>query len=143
MSSTQNKALLRRLFEEGMNGRNLRVFDELIAPGYVNHDFPQTAPGNEGFKQVVDQFFHAFPDLHVTLDEVFAEGDRVGSRGHFTGTHRGDFQGIPPTGRSVKVAFIDVWRVEGGRFVENWVQMDRLGLMQQLGVIPEAAHAEG
>jgi predicted ester cyclase len=74
--------------------------------------------------------------MRVTLEEELAEDDKVTTRGYFTGTHKGDFQGIPPTGKQIKVKYIDVWRITNGKMVENWVQMDQLGLMQQLGVIP-------
>ena len=81
-------------------------------------------------------FRAAFPDLHVTLEDVFGEGDKVATRGYFTGTHQGEFNGIPATGKQVKVSYIDLWRLENGKAVDNWVQMDMIGLMQQLGVIP-------
>lgn len=81
----------------------------------------------------------AFPDLHVVLEDVFAVGDRVGSRGRISGTHCGDFMGIPATGKPVSVEYLDLWRVERGKFVETWVQMDTLGLMQQIGALPSGA----
>jgi steroid delta-isomerase-like uncharacterized protein len=136
MSAEQNKALVRRGFEEGMNQHNLNVFDELLAPNYVNHNMPAPAPGPEGFRQVVSMFLTAFPDFHVTLEDVIADGDKVATRGTWRGTHQGEFMGIPATGKSVAVSYSDIWRIENGRAVENWVQMDMLGLMQQLGVAP-------
>ena len=81
-------------------------------------------------------FLTAFPDFHVTLEDVIAEGDKVASRGVWRGTHQGNFMGIPATGKSVAVSYSDIWRFENGKAVENWVQMDMLGLMQQLGVAP-------
>jgi predicted ester cyclase len=74
--------------------------------------------------------------MHVTLEDEIAEGDKVITRGYFSGTHQGEFQGIPPTGKQIKVSYIDIWRVENGKLVENWIQMDMVGLLQQLGVIP-------
>jgi steroid delta-isomerase-like uncharacterized protein len=136
MSAEQNKALVRRVFEESINKHNLNVFDELLAPNYVNHNMPTPAPGPEGLKQVVSMFLTAFPDFHVTLEDVIAEGDKVASRGVWRGTHQGNFMGIPATGKSIAVSYSDIWRIENGRAVENWVQMDMLGLMQQLGVAP-------
>lgn len=136
MSTEQNKALVRRGFEEGINGRNLRVFDEVMAPTYVNHNMPAPAPGAEGFKQVISMFLSAFPDFRVTVEEVIAEGDKVATHGTWGGTHKGDFMGIPATGKSVNLTYTDLWRIENGQAVENWVQMDMLGLMQQLGVAP-------
>jgi predicted ester cyclase len=131
-----NADQIRRIFEEGMNQHKAEVFDELIAPTYVNHNLPIPVPGAEGFKRVVGLFQNAFPDFHVDVAEVISEGDLVASRGYFTGTHQRDFQGIAPTGKSVKVAYIDIWRVEDGKLVENWVNLDMMGMMQQLGVVP-------
>ncbi len=141
MSTEANKARLRRGFEEGLNQKKLDVFDELLAPNYVNHTMPAPAPGPAGFKQVLQMFLTAFPDMHLTLEDVFGEGNTVGSRGYFTGTHQGEFMGIPATNKSIKVPYIDLWRTENGLFVENWVQMDMLGLMQQLGVVPAPEQA--
>jgi steroid delta-isomerase-like uncharacterized protein len=136
MSTEDNKALVRRLFETGMNQKNLSVFDEVLAPNYVNYTFPAPAPGAEGFKQVIGMFFSAFPNMHVAVEDAIAQGDKVATRGSFTGTHQGAFMGIPATGKQVNVAYCDMWRVENGKLVENWVQLDMLGLMQQLGVVP-------
>jgi steroid delta-isomerase-like uncharacterized protein len=97
---------------------------------------PGMQHGREGFRQFVAMFLTAFPDAHVTIEEEFADGDYVIHRGYTTGTHQGEFQGIPPTGKQVKMKTIDIWRVANGKMVENWVQMDMLGLMQQLGVVP-------
>jgi steroid delta-isomerase-like uncharacterized protein len=143
MSADQNKALIHRLFEEGINKGNLGVVDEVIAPNYVNHDLPAPAPGAEGFKQIIAMFRTAFPDLHITDEDVIAEGDKVAKRGEWRGTHQGDFMGIPATGKSVAVSYSDIWRIENGQAVENWVQMDMLGLMQQLGVAPAPEQARG
>jgi predicted ester cyclase len=136
MSTEANKALVYRLFEEGLNKNNSRVIDELVGPNYVNHNFPAPAPGAEGFKQVIGMFQTAFPDMQVTVEDAVAEGDKVATRGYFTGRHHGAFMGIPATDMPIKVAYSDVWRIENGKLVENWVQMDLLGMMQQLGVIP-------
>jgi len=136
LSTEQNKALVRRIFEEGFNQNKPGVFDELIAPNYVNYDFPMPAPGLEGFKMVAGLFLTAFPDLHQTVEDELAEGDKVITRGYLTGTHKGDFQGIPPTGKQIKMKYIDIWRIANGKGVENWVQLDMMGMMQQLGVIP-------
>jgi predicted ester cyclase len=136
MSVEQNKANVRRGFEEGINQNELHVFEELIGATYVNHSMPAPVSGPEGFKMVIGMFRAAFPDLHITLEDVLGEGDKVATRGYFTGTHQGEFNGIPATGKQVKVSYIDLWRIENGKAIENWVQMDMLGLMQQLGVIP-------
>jgi len=141
MSTEENTTRVRRGFEEGINQKKLDVFDELLAPNYVNHNMPAPAPGPEGFKQVIGMFYMAFPDMHITMEDEFGEGDTVGTRGYMTGTHQGEFMGIPQTNKPIKVEYIDLWRVENGKFVDNWVQMDMLGLMQQLGVIPAPGQA--
>jgi steroid delta-isomerase-like uncharacterized protein len=137
--STDNKAIVRSIFEDGFNKGNTSVWDKLIASNYVNHNMPVPAPGVEGFKMIVGMFTSAFPDMHVTLEDVVAEGERVATRGYFTGTHKGTFNGIPATGKSIKTSYIDVWRLENGKAVENWVVLDMVGLLQQLGVMPSSA----
>lgn len=134
--------MVRRMFEQGINQKNSKVFDELIAPNYVNHNMPAPGPGAEGFKQVLGMFTQAYPDFKVTLRDVLAEGDKVSTRGTGIGTHKGDFMGVKATGKRVEVEYIDIWRIQGGRFVENWVQIDMMGMMQQLGVAP-APPAQG
>lgn len=134
MTPAANKHIVHRIFEEGFNQKNMSAFDDLIASNYVNYDFPAPAPGREGFKQVAAMFLSAFPDQQVVIESQVAEGDKVASRGYWTGTHQGVFLGIPATGKAVRVGFIDIWRIENDQGVENWVQQDIAGLMQQLGV---------
>jgi predicted ester cyclase len=138
VSTEENKALIRSGFE-AMSSKDTSVFERIIAPSYINHDMPAPAPGPEGFKQVVGAFFTAFPDMRVTIDDQLAERNLVANRGTFTGTHEAEFMGIPATGKQVMVKFIDIWRVENGQAVENWVQLDMMGLMVQLGVVPSPA----
>lgn len=136
MSTTEtNKALVRRVFKEIVNTGTLGIADDLFSPAFVNHGIPVPATGPEAFRMATSLFRTAFPDLVVTLEDVAAEGDKVATRGYFTGTHQGDFNGIPPTGKSVKIDYIDMWRLEDGKAAENWVLMDMIGLMQQLGVM--------
>lgn len=139
MSTESNKAIIRRGFEEGINGQNLAIFEQLLAPTFINHSMPAPVPGPAGFLMVLGAFTAAFPDMRVTLEDVLGDGDKVATRGYFTGTHRGDFNGIPATGKTVKVGYTDIWHVENGQATENWVVMDIMGLMQQLGVIPAPA----
>jgi steroid delta-isomerase-like uncharacterized protein len=138
MSTENNKTTIRRVFEEVVNNGNFGVADELVGPAYVNHGVPVPAQGPEALRMAIGMFRAAFPDIKVTLENVVAEGERVATHGYFTGTHQGDFNGIPPTGKAIKVAYIDLWRLENGKAAENWVQMDMVGLMQQLGVMPGA-----
>jgi predicted ester cyclase len=142
MSSEENKARIRRLFDEGLNQNNPHVFDEVLAPDFVIYGAPvEMQPGPAGFRQAIEPFRTAFPDLHVTFEAEFADGDYVFHRGYVTGTHTGEFQGIAPTGKPFKINVIDIWHVVNGKAVENWVQMDMLGLMQQLGVVPTPEHS--
>ena len=135
MSAEENKLLLDRLFE-GMNQGDFSEFDELIGPDYVNHSFPTPVSGPEAVKMTLGMFLNAFPDMEMTVEDIIAEGNRVASRGFFVGTHEGEFNGIPATGRRVKVDFSDIWVVNNGQLAENWAQLDIMGMMQQLGVIP-------
>lgn len=139
MSTERNKAIVRRILTEGISSKDLSAFDELLDPVYINYDLPAPAPGPEGFKQVIAMFQAAFPDLRVTVEEELADGDKVVTRGLLTGTHQGDFMGIPPTGKQVRIGYIDIWRIANGKAVENWVRMDQMSLMQQLGVVPGSA----
>lgn len=133
MTTAQNKKIVRRMFEEAMNQKNLSLVNELIADKYVNHDMPG-ATGPDGMRKIIETFFDGFPDMQIRLQEVIGEGNMVATRGEWTGTHKGSFMGIPATGKRVKINYIDMWRMEDGKGVENWVQMDIPGLMQQLGV---------
>ena len=130
MGAIENKALVRGLFEQGMNERNSEVFDDCVAPQFVNHDLPGPVPGPKGFFESFRMFESAFPDLHIVLGDVLAADDCVVTRSHWTGTHKGEFMGVAASGGSVKVDFIDIWRIDNGLLVESWVRMDLLGLMQ-------------
>jgi len=145
MSTEQNKALFRRLMEEVFDRGNISLIDELFAPDFVEHEeLPPGIPaGSEGVKQLSTMFRSAFPDFKATIDDMIAEGDKVVVRGTWSGTHEGEFMGIPPTGKRVSFGVIDIVRIEGGKFVEHWGQMDNMGLMQQLGLIPAPGEGEG
>ncbi len=132
MSAEDNKALARRGFEETMNQRNLAVLDELHVPDFVFHAASRTIQGREPFKQFISMLLTAFPDLHVTIEDMIGEGDRVVVRFTYGGTHKGDFMGIPPTGKQVAVTGISIMRVANGKFLEEWINSD---LMQQIGVV--------
>jgi predicted ester cyclase len=145
MAAEENKALYHRFVGEAVNQGNLETVAELIAPNYVNYNFPSVerrpdsmnpTRGPEGVEELISIFRAAFPDMRMTPEGVFAEGDTVIGRGVWQGTHEGVFQGIPPTNAQVRVSYIDIWRVEDGKFAETWMQMDLLGLMQQVGVVP-------
>lgn len=138
MSTEQNKKIVQRLFNEGMNERKFQVFDEFISDKFVNHGIPNATTGPKGFKAIVQQFLDSFPDMQITIQEIIAEGETVATRGHLSGTHKGEFMGINATGKKVRVDYVDFWKLNNGKCIENWVQMDMAGVMQQLGSIQQA-----
>jgi steroid delta-isomerase-like uncharacterized protein len=137
VATHESGRLVEQIFA-AMNAQDWGRFGALLSPAYVNHAFPD-ARGPEGMRQVMSQFFTAFPDMRVEVEEVVAQGKRAASRGVMRGAHRGEFMGIPATGKPVQIDYMDIWRFEDGKAVENWVQMDMLGMMQQLGVAPAPA----
>jgi steroid delta-isomerase-like uncharacterized protein len=142
MSSEQNKAIVRRAFEEPWKG-NLDVVDELIATNYIGHDpaNPEPLRGPEGVKDFVSVYRAAFPDARITVEQQLAEGDLVATRWSGRGTHEGELMGISPTGKQATVTGLTISRLEGGKIVEEFQNWDTFGLMQQLGVVPELTYA--
>jgi predicted ester cyclase len=137
MSAEDNKTTNRRFYEEVINQKHLAVVDEVAGANYVSHSFPPgLPPGREGLKAFVSAFHAAFPDGHLSIDHMIAEGETVATRLTFRGTHTGDFMGIPPTGKQVAVLALDMARYADGKLVEHWGGPDQMSLMQQLGVIP-------
>ena len=140
MSTEQNKATVRQMVEEVFNRGNVSRVDEFLAPDFVEREeLPPGMPRDrEGVKQLTAVLHSAFPDFKATIDDIVAEGDKVVIRMTWRGTHKGEFMGVPPTGKSVSFGVIDIIRVAGGKGVEHWGQMDSMSLMQQLGAIPTA-----
>lgn len=139
MSTEDNRALVRRFVEEVFNRGNLDIVDQLVTPDYVHHD-PTTqefGSGIEGFKRLISFYRQAFPDIHIALEDQVASGDKVVDRWTGQGTHRGELMGIAPTGRPVTASGISIHRIAGGRIAETWNNYDALGMLRQLGVIPE------
>jgi len=136
MSTEDNKALVRRFYEDAFNQRNLALVDELCSTTHVFHNPPTTLHGREEFKQLLSVYLTAFPDARFTVEDEIAEGEKVTSRYTFRGTHQGELMGIPPTGKQVTVTGIIINRIAGGQSVEGWLNFDALGLLQQIGAIP-------
>ena len=137
MSTEANKTSVRRFYDEVFNKKNRAAIDEFIDPNQVDHAAPPGTPGGlAGAKQTIGMYLTAFPDLHFTVEDMIAEGDKLVARLTVRGTQQGAFMGIPPTGKHVTVTAIDISRMAGGKSVEHWIEMDTLGMMQQLGVIP-------
>lgn len=139
--SEQNKNLVSRFVEEVWSGGNFAVADELIAGDYDGHQRGVDADGPEGVKGYFSMLRTGFPDIEFTIEDQVAEEDRVATRWTACATHTGTFQGIPPTGKQGAVSGITINRVANGKIVEGWTNLDELGLMQQLGVIPAPAPA--
>jgi steroid delta-isomerase-like uncharacterized protein len=133
--SEENKAKARQLFE-GIGAGNLGVIDALVEENFVEHEAlpPELPPGKEGVKAMFGMLRGAFPDLQVAIDQIVAEGDLVSAFVVFKGTHKGDFMGIPATGKPVAFNVSDLLRFKNGKISEHWGVMDMAGLMQQLGV---------
>ena len=113
------------------------AIDALFATDYVEHGGTgEDTRGIKNYKQSMNEFYSAFPDVHVTLDDMVVEGDKVATRWTLTGTHKGEFMGRRPTNKKVTVWGITIDRIAGGKFVESWVRYDNLGFMQQLGLVP-------
>jgi predicted ester cyclase len=138
MQAAESKRIVRRFVDEYQTGASDAAFAELLDPDVVDHSRPPgIAPGAEGVRQQFDGFRAGLPDFRATILHQVAEADLVITHKVFHGTHTGELMGIPPTGREVEILVMDVVRVADGRIVEHWGVVDRLGLLQQLGAIPE------
>ena len=136
MSAEENKAQVRRA-HEAISAGDLDTFVQFLAPDVVDHSLPPGFPsGAEGSRQFIAMLRSAFPDFRVTADDVIAEGDTVVARVTARGTHRGEFMGIPATGKEATWSTMEIVRIVNGKTVERWAESDALGLMQQLGLIP-------
>ena len=138
MSTEQNKATIRRWVEEGWNQGKLEVVDQVYAANVVQHDpnSPMPVTSSATLKMYVGGYRSAFPDLHFTVDDLLAEGDKVVWRFTSHGTHKGPLGPLPPTGKTGTVTGMALFRFENGKIAEVWVNVDILGLLQQLGAIP-------
>jgi steroid delta-isomerase-like uncharacterized protein len=139
--SEGNKNVVRRLFEEVWNKGNLQVTEDLFTPNYSHHDSstPDVGRGPDGEKRRVTLYRTAFPDLRLTVEDIIAEGETIVARWSCRGTHKGDLNGIAPTGKQFNITGISIARFTNGKMSEGFVNWDALSLMQQLGVVPELA----
>ena len=139
MSTGDNKNLARRFFEEVFNKQDQNTAVEIISPSFVTHHpaYPEGIHGIEGVNQFLSLIHGGFPDLQYSVEDMIAEGDKVAVRWTFHGTHKGAFMGVPPSGRKVAVTGIDIFRITANKLVEGWVNSDILGLLQQIGAIPQ------
>lgn len=136
--SEQNKAQVRRVLEEVYNQGRLEVVDDVASSNLIIHARSHDVHGRAGARQYVTTLREGFPDIHFTVEDQIAEGDKVVTRWTARGTHKGDFQGIPASGKAVRIAGAEIDRLIDGKVVECWNHIDELGLMQQLGVVAPA-----
>lgn len=136
MSVEENKAAYHHIIEEVWNKGNLSLIESHVHPDFFWSASGLEYRGAEGFGQMVTMMREAFPDLHVTIDDMVGEGDRLVVRVTVSGTMKGTFMGIPPTGKKVSQVGITIVRIAGGKIAETWALLDQLDLMQQLGVSP-------
>ncbi len=143
MSGEENKALVRR-WVESWNTGNIDAVGGFVTPDYVRHDpnSPEVR-GPEAEQRLVEMYRAAFPDLRFTVEHLVAEGDSVAARLTARGTHRGELMGIPPTGKQVTLAVMELYRLADGKIAEQWVNFDALGMMQQVGAIPAPGQTAG
>lgn len=133
MSTEENKAIVHRIFEDIMNNRDMDLIDDLFSTNYVFHGSGgHELRGPNGFKKIISQPHTAYPDFHITAEEMVAEGDKVACRFTCQGTHKGMLKDIAPTNKQMKTTGIVIYRIVDGKVVEHWENMDMLGMMQQL-----------
>ena len=141
MSTEENKATVRRYYEEVLEGGNIALLEQMTIPDYHEHDpLPGQTDGLVGLQQRVEMLRSAFQP-RFTLEDIIAEEDRVAVRWTNHGTHVGEFMGIPPTGKSFSIAGIDIHRLDDGRMAEHWHVVDLFSQMQQLGLLPQSAES--
>jgi steroid delta-isomerase-like uncharacterized protein len=142
MSTEENKSVVQRSYDEFFNTGNLALVDQFHSNDFVAHVLGlPPIQGLEALKQLASGYLRAFPDLHITLEDMIAEGDKVMTRVSWRGTHKGEFIGIPPTGKQVTVTGMYGYRIADGKIAKWWDYSDNLGLMQQLGVVPAPGQA--
>lgn len=140
----QNKTLARRWFEDLFNRGDLDAAEEILSAEFVDHLPREEERGLEELKQYVTMYRAAFPDIRDTIEELVAEGEKVVVRWTSRGSHQGEFMGVAPTGRHVRFSGMRLFRIAENKIAESWVNIDQLGLLEQLGiVIPGLGHSKG
>jgi steroid delta-isomerase-like uncharacterized protein len=131
-----HQGALERMFEEVINNGNLGVADELFADDFIDHGPMGDIHGRDAFKALVARWRDAVPDVHCTVKDVFADGDRVAWLVHTTGTHTGDSLGFPATGKKFETVSPNIARFRGERVVEHWAEQGMISMLGQIGVLP-------
>ncbi len=139
-----NKAIVRRLYEEVWNKRKLEVVSEVISPSHALHapNISGSSVGPEAYKRQILLFLAGYSDLRFNIEDMIAEQDKVVACWTFSGTHRGDYMGIPATNKKVSVDGMTIHHVAGGKIMDSYSNWDALGMMQQLGVVPLLGHTK-
>ena len=139
MSTEENKSIVRR-YQEAYNSNNLGILDEIMSADFASHSLmPGLPPGLAGGNMAHQVTVAAMPDYHVNIEDLIAEGDRVVMRFTLIGTHTGsEFLSLPASGRHVSVGGTSIFRLDSGKIVEHWATEDSLGLLQQLGAVPNS-----
>jgi predicted ester cyclase len=137
-STTQNKQLVQTFIQELFTNGDLDAAGRYLDPEFVNHDapFPGAPDGPEGMRLAAAVFREALPDWHSDVHQLVAEGDFVVERFTASGTHSGELMGAQPTGKTISLAGIQIFRLEGDKIVERWGRLDEISLLRQLGLIP-------
>jgi steroid delta-isomerase-like uncharacterized protein len=139
MAIEDNKMVMNYFIDEVINNKNFEAANDLVAENFVEEiPFPGQEPGREGLKFALQSMFAGFPDMTWTVQEQIAEGEKVVTRFTWTGTHKGDFMGIPATNKTVEVWGVVIDVVRNGLFAESRIIMDTMSLLQQLGVMPQS-----
>jgi steroid delta-isomerase-like uncharacterized protein len=137
MSAEQLKVAAQNFIEKGLNQKDMSAFEAYFSPDLIDHALPPGLPlGLAGRKMFGSALLAAFPDLHVHVEDLVADGEKIVTRYSVHGTHNGELMGIPPTGKAVSIGGIAIDRFENGQSIEHWEFYDQMGMMQQLGVIP-------
>jgi steroid delta-isomerase-like uncharacterized protein len=131
----KNKDFIQAFNEDFWNKQNIAAFEKYFTGDFISH-YPEGDMNGEQVIGLCKAYFSAFPDLHITIDDLIAEGDKVVKVWTAHSTHKGELMGIPATGKAIVVKGMEVFRIVDGKIAENWVIMDNMGMMQQLGVIP-------
>jgi C-1 hydroxylase len=134
MSFEKNKAVVRKMIE-AINSQNLTLWDELMTQDFVVHMDTKKIHGLESNKQFIKDEIRAFPDLHVIIEDIIAEGDKVWVRLRETATHKGEYRGLPPTGNRLSYKVVAIWHIVNGKCIEGWIVYDQVDFLKQLGAI--------
>jgi steroid delta-isomerase-like uncharacterized protein len=136
--SADNRAIVRRLYEEVWNKRRLELVDEIISPSHALHDpnLTDSSVGPDAYKRQVSRFIAGIPDLRLTIEDIVGEKEKLAVAWTISGTHTGEFMGIPATNKKVYVEGITINHIVDGKIMDSYISWDTFGMMQQLGVVP-------